>query len=157
MQVFQLAALYEFDNMAKSLFSDRRIPLLRCGILFELCLTADRSYMFLDDDGEMPYSYLQPTGTFPMANETTDWKPGIWRSPAYQPKVMAAADDGPIDAESADELGLVTASLDDIDYEDEVRIAIEDASVCLPMPSLGWSRISGWRCRKLRDQNLRAP
>ena len=32
----------------------------------------------------------------------------------------------PIDAETAEELGLVTHALDDIDYEDEVRIAIEE-------------------------------
>ena len=38
----------------------------------------------------------------------------------------ALREDGPIDAESAEDLGLVTAALDDIDWEDEVRIAIEE-------------------------------
>ena len=38
----------------------------------------------------------------------------------------ALAEDGPIDAETAEDLGLVTAALDDIDWDDEVRIAIEE-------------------------------
>jgi benzoyl-CoA-dihydrodiol lyase len=38
----------------------------------------------------------------------------------------ALGESGPIDAETAEDLGLVTASLDDIDWEDEVRIAIEE-------------------------------
>ena len=49
------------------------------------------------------------------------------RFPGSPESVEAAlGTEGEIDAEMAEQLGLVTASLDDIDYEDEVRIAIEE-------------------------------
>jgi benzoyl-CoA-dihydrodiol lyase len=49
------------------------------------------------------------------------------RFPGEPDAVTTALDeDGAIDAETADDLGLVTASLDDIDWDDEVRIAIEE-------------------------------
>ena len=45
---------------------------------------------------------------------------------SYPYVTNALAEDGPIDAEAAEDLGLVTAALDDIDWEDEVRIAMEE-------------------------------
>ena len=38
----------------------------------------------------------------------------------------------PLDASAADELGLVTVALDDIDFEDEVRIALEERASLSP-------------------------
>jgi benzoyl-CoA-dihydrodiol lyase len=126
-QVFQARTLRKFDNMAKSLFCLIEEGHCFSGILFELCLAADRSYMFLDDDGENSVQLSAANcGSYLMANGTTRLVtryPGELDAPD---KVMEEAADGPIDAETADELGLVTASLDDIDYEDEVRIAVEE-------------------------------
>ena len=126
-QVFQARTLRKFDNMAKSLFCLIEEGHCFAGILFELCLAADRSYMFLDDDGEIAVQLSAANqGAYPMANGTTRLETRYPGEPDAPTEVMEAAEDGPIDAESADELGLVTASLDDIDYEDEVRIAIEE-------------------------------
>tara|TARA_Y100000589_G_C27004475_1_gene568158 strand:- start:520 stop:909 length:390 start_codon:yes stop_codon:yes gene_type:complete len=47
-------------------------------------------------------------------------------APTAIEEAFSAAEDGPITAEEAEDLGLVTASPDDIDYEDEIRIAIEE-------------------------------
>ena len=38
----------------------------------------------------------------------------------------------PLDAEEADEIGLVTAALDDIDWEDEVRLLLEERASFSP-------------------------
>ena len=38
----------------------------------------------------------------------------------------------PLDAEAADELGLVTFALDDIDWEDEVRLLLEERASFSP-------------------------
>jgi benzoyl-CoA-dihydrodiol lyase len=126
-QVFQARTLRKFDNMAKSLFCLIEDGHCFSGILFELSLAADRSYMFLDDDGENSVQLSAANqGAYPMANGTTRLETRYPGEPDAPAKVMEEAEDGPIDAETADELGLVTASLDDIDYEDEVRIAVEE-------------------------------
>ncbi|MFT5584838.1 MAG: benzoyl-CoA-dihydrodiol lyase, partial [Cognaticolwellia sp.] len=62
-------------------------------------------------------------GPFPMANGLTRLENRFYGEPASVAKALKAS---PIEAEDAEELGLVTLSLDDIDYEDEVRIAIEE-------------------------------
>jgi benzoyl-CoA-dihydrodiol lyase len=126
-QIFQARTLRKFDNMAKSLFALIEEGHCFAGILFEFTLASDRSYMFLDDDGENSVQLSAANqGAFPMANGTTRLQTRYPGEPDAPSKVMDEAEDGPIDAETADELGLVTAALDDIDYEDEVRIAIEE-------------------------------
>ena len=122
---FQHQCLRRLDNMAKSTFALIETGHCFVGTLFELALSADRIYMFLDDDGENTIA-LSPAnaGAFRMANGMSRLEsrfPGEPDAPAN-----ALAEDGPIDAETADDLGLVTASLDDIDWDDEVRIAIEE-------------------------------
>ena len=111
--------------MAKSTFALIETGHCFVGTLFELALSADRIYMFLDDDGENAIELSTANnGQFRMANGMTRLEA---RFPGEPDAVTAALDeDGPIDAELADDLGLVTASLDDIDWEDEVRIAIEE-------------------------------
>lgn len=122
---FQHQCLRRLDNMAKSTFALIETGHCFVGTLFELALSADRIYMFLDDDGENTIELSNANnGTFRMANGMTRLEA---RFPGEPDAVTTALDeDGPIDAETADDLGLVTASLDDIDWEDEVRIAIEE-------------------------------
>lgn len=122
---FQHQCLRRLDNMAKSTFALIETGHCFVGTLFELALSADRIYMFLDDDGENSIELTRANaGMFNMANGMSRLEaryPGEPNAPAE-----ALAEDGPIDAETADDLGLVTAALDDIDWEDEVRIAIEE-------------------------------
>jgi len=122
---FQHQCLRRLDNMAKSTFALIETGHCFVGTLFELALSADRIYMFMDDDGENTIELSRANaGAFKMANGMSRLEaryPGEPEAPAN-----ALDEDGPIDAETADDLGLVTAALDDIDWDDEVRIAIEE-------------------------------
>jgi len=122
---FQHQCLRRLDNMAKSTFALIETGHCFVGTLFEIALSADRIYMFMDDDGENTIELSSANGgTFRMANGMSRLQA---RFPGEPEAVTAALDEGgAIDAESADDLGLVTASLDDIDWDDEVRIAIEE-------------------------------
>lgn len=122
---FQHQCLRRLDNMAKSTFALVETGHCFVGTLFEIALSADRIYMFMDDDGENTIQLSAANGgTFRMANGMSRLQA---RFPGEPDAVTTALDeDGAIDAETADDLGLVTASLDDIDWDDEVRIAIEE-------------------------------
>jgi benzoyl-CoA-dihydrodiol lyase len=123
--LFQSQCLRRLDNMAKSVFAIIEPGHCFAGSLFELTLSADRSYMLLDDDLENTVHLSAANGgRFPMAsglNRLQARYPGDLDAPA-----RCLGVDGPIDAEQAEELGLVTAAPDDIDWEDEIRIAVEE-------------------------------
>ena len=122
---FQHQCLRRLDNMAKSTFALIETGHCFVGTLFEMALSADRIYMFMDDDGENTIQLSRANnGVFPMANGMTRLQA---RFPG-EPDAVTTAESThePIDAEEADDMGLVTASLDDIDWDDEVRIAIEE-------------------------------
>jgi hypothetical protein len=126
-QNFVARTLRRFDNTSKSLFAIVKPGHCFAGVLFELVLAADRSFMLADEDGQNTLSLSgAQAGAFPMATGTTRLKlryPGDDKAVAA---VLEAAEEGPITGEGADELGLVTAAPDDIDWDDEVRIAVEE-------------------------------
>jgi benzoyl-CoA-dihydrodiol lyase len=92
----------------------------------ELALAADRSYM-LDAAGgpEIALSALN-FGSYPMANGLSRLQT---RFAGETPKLERNA---ALNAERAVELGLVTAAPDDIDWEDEVRLAVEERASLSP-------------------------
>ena len=107
------------------------------GTLLELALAADRSYML---DGTFEGSGLPPAalrltpmnfGSLPMNNALTRL---TGRFPAQPDHIaeLAAYCERDIDAETADALGLVTFTPDDIDWEDEVRLALEERASFSP-------------------------
>ena len=100
------------------------------GTLLELALAADRSYM-LDgafEGSNVPPAKLRPTGMnfgpLPMCNGLTRLESRFLDSSAKVANIEAEIGND-LDAEAADALGLVTFIPDDIDWDDEVRIAIE--------------------------------
>ncbi len=119
--------LRKLDNMAKSMFALIEEGHCFVGVLFEMVLAADRSYMFMDDDGENSVQIGNVSfGSFPMASGLTRLQARFPGEPEHIDKALASVGTA-IPAEDAfEEHGLVTISLDDIDYEDEVRIAIEE-------------------------------
>ena len=122
---FQRRTLTRMDNMARSIFALIEEGHAFAGVLFELALCADRSYMFLDDDGENTVVLGAANGgAFPMANGLTRLANRYYGDPEMAAELLSREE--PIDAEEAEELGLVTMSPDDIDWEDDVRIAIEE-------------------------------
>ena len=86
--------------MAKSVFALIEEEHAFVGSLFEMSLSADRSYMFLDDDGENSIQLgVANQGLHPMANGLTRLEA---RFPGDPDAVQAALDETePIDAEEA--------------------------------------------------------
>ncbi len=101
------------------------------GTFFEFVLAADRSYML---DGTFEGSNLPPAavrmtsmnfGPLPMCNGLSRMETRFLDDPEKVEDAKAEMGSD-LDAEAADELGLVTFIPDDIDWEDEVRLAIEE-------------------------------
>ena len=122
---FQARTLRRLDNMAKSIFALIEPGNAFAGSLFEIALAADRSYMLADDDAiNKVVVTAVSSGRFPMHSGTTRLQARYPGTPESVGKVLGAG--GAINAEDAEELGLVTMTPDEIDWEDEVRIALEE-------------------------------
>ena len=107
------------------------------GTLLELVFAADRSYMLdgtFEGGNEVP-AMLRSTemnfGPLPMCNELTRLQTRFLNDPENVENVRAEICKD-LDAVIADELGLVTFIPDDIDWEDEVRIAVEERASFSP-------------------------
>ena len=107
------------------------------GVLAELLFAVDRSYMMEDEFEGDNRAIAQITlseanfGQFPMGNDITRLQTRFWGEPeaveAAQAQIAA-----PLEAEDADALGLVTEILDDVDWEDEVRVFMEERASFSP-------------------------
>ncbi len=117
--------LKRLDLSAKSQFALVEPGSCFAGSLLEILLAADRSFM-LDDPDHPVHLAVSPlnAGPLPMSNGLTRLATRFLADPSQVDAVLET--EGPIDTETADELGLVTYTPDDIDWEDEVRIAIEE-------------------------------
>ena len=107
------------------------------GLLAEILFAVDRSYMMEGEFEGDPRPEAQITltqanfGPFPMGNDLTRLQTRFWGAPDAVDTAKDRVDD-PLDAEDADALGLVTMILDDIDWEDEVRIFMEERASFSP-------------------------
>jgi len=109
------------------------------GALLELALACDRQYMldgFMeegDEEGEPAQIVLSASnfGTFPMGNGLSRLASRFWGDEESVAKLRQETDRR-IDAAEALELGLVTDAPDDIDWEDEVRIMLEERASLSP-------------------------
>ncbi|MEP7183610.1 MAG: 2,3-epoxybenzoyl-CoA dihydrolase [Betaproteobacteria bacterium] len=105
------------------------------GTLLELALAADRSYMLaLPDDAERaPKIVLSAMnfGPYPMVNGRTRIDARFYGEAAPIDAAKAAIGRA-LDANSAVALGLVTTAPDDLDWGDEIRIAIEERASLSP-------------------------
>lgn len=123
--------LRRLDLTARSFFAIVEPGSCFAGNLFELLLAADRSYMLnnTDETVEIALSELNP-GAFPMSNGLTRLESRFLAEPkkAYE----AFAHDGVFDTEAAEEFGLVTFAPDDLDWDDEIRVAIEERTSLSP-------------------------
>ena len=101
------------------------------GTLFELALAADRAYMIdhPDEDNTIALSVMN-RGAYPMSNGLSRLQVRFLGEPETVDKVLAH--DGPFDAPAALAAGLVFSAPDDIDWDDEVRMAIEARAAFSP-------------------------
>jgi benzoyl-CoA-dihydrodiol lyase len=107
------------------------------GTLLELALAADRSYM-LDgtlegQDAPAPTVRLTAMnfGPFPMVNGLTRLASRFLAQPARVDDLKRRMGED-LDAGATSEAGLVTFTPDDIDWEDEVRLALEERAAFSP-------------------------
>ncbi len=129
--------LKRLDLSSRSLFALIEPGSCFTGTLLELVLMADRSYML---DGQFegdnrPPATIQLTamnfGPYPTANGLTRLASRFLNDPGAA-EALADDKEREIEAEEVDELGLVTFIPDDIDWEDEVRIAMEERAAFSP-------------------------
>ena len=106
------------------------------GVLAELLWAVDRTYMMEDDfEGDnRPLATVTLSagnfGAYPMANDLTRLQTRFYGTDGVddlEDRIGTA-----LEAEDADELGLVTMILDDIDWEDEIRIFMEERASFSP-------------------------
>jgi benzoyl-CoA-dihydrodiol lyase len=107
------------------------------GTLAELPFASDRAYMLIglrDGDNEPAASIALSDanfGVYPMSNGLTRLECRFLATPDSV-EAAKAARGKTLDAETAQERGLVTFALDDIDWEDEVRMFLEERASFSP-------------------------
>ncbi|HEX8097842.1 MAG TPA: 2,3-epoxybenzoyl-CoA dihydrolase [Pyrinomonadaceae bacterium] len=123
--------LRRMDLTAKSFFALIEPGSCFAGNLLELALCADRTYMLNDPERpvEIAASELN-AGALPMSNGLTRLQSRFLAEPERADAVLGRG--GTFDTEEAEEAGLVTFAPDDLDWEDEVRVAIEERTSLSP-------------------------
>jgi benzoyl-CoA-dihydrodiol lyase len=107
------------------------------GPLAELLWAVDRSYMMLeefDGDNRKLAGVTMSDGNFgsyPMGNDLTRLETRFLGTPEQIEKLRNSIGET-LEAEDAEELGLVTYAYDDIDWEDEVRLFMEERASFSP-------------------------
>jgi len=140
--LFWKRTLKRLDVSSRSLIALVEPGSCFAGTLFELVLAADRSYMLdgVFEGSNLPAAAIRLTpmnfGPYPMGNGLTRLATRFLAEPSH---VDALKDEigQPIEAEDAEELGLVTFTPDDIDWEDEVRLAVEERAGFSPDGLIG--------------------
>ena len=117
------------DVSSRSLFALIEAGSCFAGTLLELALACDRSYQLMlpDDAAASPKITVGDTnfGFYPMVTEQSRLQRRFYSEQPALDAVRAQAGKA-LDADAAFALGLVTSNPDDIDWADEVRIAIEE-------------------------------
>ena len=100
------------------------------GLLAELAFAADRAYMLAlpDEPERAPKLQLDACnfGLLPMVNGQSRLQRRFYEEEAPLAAAKATLAGPALDADAALALGLVTAAPDDIDWADEIRIALEE-------------------------------
>ena len=121
--------LRRLDLTAKSFFAIVEPESCFAGNLLELLLASDRSYMLMDDNNSIAVSALN-AGAFPMSNGLTRLQSRFLAEPDKVDEVFG--EQQVFNTQEAEELGLITFAPDDLDWEDEIRVAIEERTSLSP-------------------------
>jgi benzoyl-CoA-dihydrodiol lyase len=107
------------------------------GTLAELVFASDRSYMLIGNrqgDNKPPAAIVLGDcnfGPYPMSNGLTRLACRFLANPSDVDRAKTEIGKA-LDAEAAQELGLITFALDDIDWDDEVRVFLEERASFSP-------------------------
>ena len=128
---FVKRTLKRMDLTSRSFFALIEPGSCFAGTLFELALASDRSYML--DDPERPNTLQlsgMNAGPLTMSNGLTRLETRFLGEPGHAAELAAKPD--AYDAEAAVNAGLVSFAPDELDWEDEVRLAIESRAAFSP-------------------------
>ena len=130
--------LKRIDLTARSLVALIEPGSCFAGTLLEIVLAADRSYMLMGHrvgDNRPPASIVvgdvNLSEAFAMSNGLSRLSTRFLDDVEAVARVRAARGEA-LDAEAAERLGLVTFALDDIDWEDEIRVFLEERASFSP-------------------------
>ncbi len=136
--ILQMArVLRRLDLTAKSFFALIEPGSCFAGTLAELAFAADRSVMFAgqrDGANHAPATLhlsLLNFGAYPMANGLTRLQTRFYGEPDSVPQAAACIGTA-LEAEDAETLGLVTFAYDATDWDDEIRIMLEERASFSP-------------------------
>jgi benzoyl-CoA-dihydrodiol lyase len=128
---FVKRTLKRLDLTSRSFFALIEPGSCFAGTLFELALAADRSYM-LDNPDERNSIALSAmnAGPLPMSNGLTRLQTRFLGQPGQVDTLLERGE--PFGPQDAFDAGLVSFAPDDIDWDDEVRLAIESRVALSP-------------------------
>ena len=137
--LFYKRTLKRLDVTSRSLIAVIDPGTAFAGLLLELALAADRQYMLdgvyeeVDPDATPATIRLTASndGLFPMGNGLSRLASRFWGHEDQLAAALAHAGE-PLPAKAADELGLVTLALDDIDFTEELRLVLEERASLSP-------------------------
>jgi benzoyl-CoA-dihydrodiol lyase len=123
--------LRRLDLTAKSFFAIIEPGSCFAGNLLELALAADRTYMLNDPEQTVEVATSSFNGgALPMSNGLTRLQSRFLATPEKVEELLAQT--GRFDTEAADQAELITAAPDDLDWDDEIRLAIEERTSLSP-------------------------
>ena len=128
---FVARTLRRLDLTARSLYALIEPGSCFAGTLFEIALAADRSYMLYDVERPVAIAVsTQNGGAYPMSHGLTRLQARYLGDPDAAHRILE--EPRVYDPTDAEEAGLVTVVADEIDYAEEVRVAIEERSSLSP-------------------------
>lgn len=129
--LFMKRALKRLDLTARSLFALIEPGSCFAGSLMELALACDRSYMLDSPDEKVELQLTSLNGgLLPMSNGLSRLQSRFLVDPARVEKAMSHK--GRFDALEAEEAGLITFAVDDLDWDDTIRVATEERASLSP-------------------------
>jgi benzoyl-CoA-dihydrodiol lyase len=128
---FMKRTLKRMDLTSRSFFAFIEPGSCFAGSLFELALAADRSYMLDDPDQDNTIALSKMNGDLlKMSNGLTRLETRFLAEPNRAKDLLAAG--GALTPEEALEAGLVSFAPDELDWDDEIRLAVESRAALSP-------------------------
>lgn len=129
--LYMARVLRRLDLTAKSFFALIEPGSCFAGNLLELALAADRSYMLNNPDELVEIAASEfNAGPLLMSNGLTRLQSRFLATPESVDRLLKHS--GRFDTETAEDAGLITFAPDDLDWEDEIRVAIEERTSLSP-------------------------
>ncbi len=122
--------LKRLDLTAKTFFCLIEEGSAFAGSLLEVALAADRQYMYDEDGVQIALSGMN-FGPLPMSNGITRLQTRFLGDPEHPARLQEEVGEL-LDADDAMDHGLVTDAFDEIDWEDEIRLVIEERASMSP-------------------------